>query len=655
MKKQSPKNHYLVIYVLLALAVLVVYWPVLNHDFVKYDDDKYVTANRNVTGGITRQSLVWAFTSPHFHMWHPLTSLSHMLDCQLFKLNASWHHLTSLLLHIVSTLLLFRVLKKMTGAIWLSGFVAAAFALHPLNVESVAWVAERKNVLSGLFWVLTLAAYIRYAERPGAGRFLLVIVIYGLSILTKPMVVTLPFALLLLDYWPLGRLQGAPQNEKKERPQRKSPRVRFKAAPLWLLLVEKVPLLVLSAVLSAITFLAQQRGGAVSGLENIPLKFRVANAAVSYTTYIQKMFWPSGLAVFYPHPGKTLSMGYAAAAALVLVAISICVIWLARNRKYLPVGWLWYLGTLVPVIGLVQVGAQARADRYAYLPFVGLFIIIAWGLSDLLTKWGQRKTILGISALAALFAMSVCTRLQLRHWRDSFALFEHTLSVTSNNFIMHNNYANVLNEMGQPDKAVYHFSRSLRIRPDSAEVHNNLGNALRKLRRFDDAIKHYRKALELNPSFAEAHYNLAIALADKGNTDEAIAEYREALRFRPDDADTLSNLGYALAKQRRFDEAIECYEKALALEPQNVIIHGRLGLALAGKGKLDEAIREFRIVLSMRPGDVEMYCNVGILLEQQGKIDEAIREYRKALQINPNYPKARKALQAALAKQQNRR
>jgi tetratricopeptide (TPR) repeat protein len=638
----------------LACTTFAVYSPVLSHDFVKYDDDKRITENRNVTAGLTRRSLVWVFTSFHFHMWHPLTSLSHILDCQLFDLNPTGHHLTSLLLHLAGTLLLFGILKRMTGALWPSAFVAAAFAFHPLNVESVAWVAERMNVLSGFFWILTIAVYVRYAERPGMCRLSLLVLVFGLSIMTKAMVVTLPFVLLLLDYWPLARMRGLTQNQKKEPSPSKFPKARFQQAPWWLLIAEKIPLFILSSVLSLITFIAQQRGGTMSGLENIPLKFRIANAAVSYVTYIEKMFWPSRLAVFYPHPGRTVSLWYAVLAALVLVAVSACVIRLARRRKYLPVGWFWYLGTLVPVIGLVQVGAQARADRYAYLPFIGLFIITAWGLSDLVARWRHGKAVLAVSAVGALIALSVCTRLQLRHWRDSFALFERTLGVTSNNFIMHNNYGNVLNKMGRTDKAVNHFRMSLRIKPDSFEAHNNLGNALRRLRRLDDALAHYKKALALNANFAEAHYNMAMTLADKGKIDEAVAEYREALRFTPDDVDTLSNLGYELAKQRRFDEAIECYRKALAVERSSVITHGRLGLALAGKGKLDDAIREFRIVLSIQPNDVEMYCNVGILLEQQGKIDQAISEYRRALNISPGDPKALNALEAALAKQQNR-
>ncbi len=635
----------------LIITTLAIYWPVLNHEFVKYDDGKYVTENRHVTGGITRQSVIWAFTSPHFHMWHPLTSLSYMLDCQLFGLNPRWYHLTSLLFHIAGTLLLFGILKRMTGAIWPSFFVAAAFALHPLNVESVAWVSERKNVLSGFFWMLTIAAYISYAKRPSMGRLLVVVLIFALSTMAKPMVVTLPFVLLLLDYWPLGRLRWQHQSKEQDCLHSESIQLNYQGPSAWRLFAEKIPLFILSVILSAITFIVQQRGGVVSKLDNVPLKLRMTNAFNSYAIYIVKMIWPSRLAVFYPL--EKLPIWQVAAVVLLLLAVSAGVICLARSRKYLPVGWLWYLGTLVPVIGLVQVGAQARADRYAYLPFIGLFIMIAWGLTDLLAKWRYRKIILGTAAAAVLLALSIVTRLQLNHWRNSTALFEHAINATEDNFIMHNNYANVLNEMGQLDKAIEHYYKSLQIKPDSAEAHNNLGIALYDLGKLNEAIEHYKKALELNPNFSNPHYNMAVVLTKQGKTDEAIAEYHQALRFRPDDIDALSNLGLILAKQGNFGKAIEYYKKALELEPDDVITHGRLGLVLVRVGNINGAIKEFQIVLSARPKDAEMHFNLGVLLEQQGKIIEAINAYHQALQINPDYTQARERLRAALTTKEN--
>jgi tetratricopeptide (TPR) repeat protein len=587
-------------------------------------------------------------------MWHPLTSLTHLLDYQLSGLNPARHHLTNLILHIGSTLLLFGILKRMTGTVWPAFFVAAAFAVHPLNVESVAWVAERKNVLSGFFWMLTLTAYIPYARRPSIGRYLLLIFIFALAAMTKPIVVTLPFVLLLLDYWPLFRLQVRFPVFEEEASEPESERAELQGPPAWCLVAEKVPLFVISAALSAITFIVQQKGGTVSGLGNVPMQYRILNALVSYATYIGKMLWPARLAVFYPHLFDKLPTWQVTLSTLLLMFVSVLVFWPAWSRKYMTVGWLWFLGTLVPVIGLVQVGAQAMADRYTYLPLIGLFIMIAWGLRDLSANRRFLKITFCALALVALAALAICTRLQLRHWKNNKALFEHAISVTEDNFIMNNNYANILNKTGQVEEAIDHFYKALRIRPISPEIHNNLGNALRNLGRTDEAIRHYEKALKLRPSFAQAHYNLAVALAAQGKTDEAIAQYYEALRFRPHNFDTLSNLGYALAQKGNLNEAVEYYRRALALEPENVIAHGRLGLTLAGLDKIGEAIEQFRIVLKASPDDVEMHCNLGILLERQGKTDEAIEAYQRAVQIDPNYTRAQNLLKAALKKQENR-
>ena len=643
------RNKYLVvlIYVALSLATFIAFEQVRNNKFV-YDDAPYVTENRHITGGITRQSVLWALTSPHFHMWHPLTSLSHMLDCQLFGLNPSWHHLSSLLFHIASTLLLFGILKRMTGAIWLSGFVAAAFALHPLNVESVAWVAERKNVLSGLFWMLTIAAYIRYAERPGVSRFLLIVLGYGLSTMTKPMVVTLPFVLLLLDYWPLGRLQWASQSRRKDSSGSKSMKVRFKQSPAWRLLAEKIPLFTLSAVLSVITFVAQQRGGVVSGLENVPLKFRVANAFISYMTYIKKMIWPSRLAVFYPHPSDTLSMWQAAVAALLLLAVSAWVIWLARKRGYITVGWLWYLGTLVPVIGLVQVGSQAMADRYTYLPFIGLFIIIAWGGAELFGRWRHRKIGLGIFAGLLIVAMMVGTRMQVRHWEDRYSLYGHALEVTENNHVMHNNFGGVLLKRGQVEKAIWHIREALRINPDDAGARRHLAFALAGQGRLKEAISEYQKVLQIESDNYEALNGLGAAFAKDGRFDEAIKHFRQALQIKPDSVEAHINLGSALRAQGKFDEAISHFRQALQIKPDSVEAHINLGSVLGTQGKFDEAIIHFRQALQVRPNSAEVLNNLGSALAAQGRFDEAINYLRQALQIKPDYADARNNLSLAL-------
>jgi len=650
MNRPLHKNRSFLLCILLGLVVLAVYWPVHKYEFVKYDDDKYVTDNRYVKSGLNWQGVRWAFTTGHASNWHPLTWLSHMLDYQLFGLNSGAHHTSNVLFHIANTLLLFVVLKRMTGRLWASGFVAAVFGLHPLHVESVAWVAERKDVLSTFFWLLTMWAYVRYAEKPRPARYLLTLLFFLLGLMAKPMLVTLPLVLLLLDYWPLERMQfrkvvggddlqdGDTQNS-------------IGRVSIWRLIVEKVPFFALTVISSIVTFIVQRKGGAVPTMEALSTRSRVDNAIVSYVSYIVKMIWPSQLGVLYPHPAGGLSTMKVVVCGLVLVLVTVCFIFLARWRRFPAVGWFWYIGTLVPVIGLVQVGVQARADRYTYVPLTGLFIIAAWGLPALLGRWRYRKVVLAVLACVVLAAAIGATSVQVRYWKNSITLFGHTLDVTKGNWLMHSNYAGVLRAAGEREKAIEHFNRALKLKPDSAEVHSNLGNALSELGRVDDAIKHYRKAISLEPDFSEGHYNLAVALAKLGETDEAIAEYREAFRLDRWNLDALNNLAYLLAQQGETEEAIRLYKKAIALEQGNIIAHGRLGLALAKVGRIDEAIREFRIVLKARPDDVEMNCNVGILLERQNKIGDAIKHYRRALEIKPDDTKAHKCLQSALAKQ----
>ncbi len=653
MGEVSAKYRSVLISLFLASITLGTFWPVLKHEFVQYDDDKYVTDNPHITGGMTLQSVVWAFTRPHFYMWHPLTSLSHLLDYELFGLNPFGHHLTSLLLHIGNVLLLFWALKRLTGAVWPSAFVAAIFGVHPLQVESVAWVAERKNVLSAFFWMLTMAAYVRYTERPSIGRYSLIVLTFSLGLMAKPMVVTLPCVLLLLDYWPLQRLQWHRQSEGENSPHTSSAIAGHQQFSFWRLLGEKIPLFILTAVVSAITYITQQRGGAMAGLDIVPINYRIANAVISYATYIEKMIWPSNLAVFYPHPSGDFSVGRLVASVVLLVAISVRCVHLFGSRKYLATGWLWYLGTLVPVIGLFQAGAQARADRYMYIPMVGLLIMVAWWAGELVAKWRCR----GVAAVVIVSAAMVCTSLQLRYWQNSMTLFRHALDVTHNNLVMHNNYATLLLDLGRVDEAIEHYSRCIQIRSNSPDVHNNLGVALAAKGRLDEAIVHYKKAIELaesqksNEYLLLAHRNLAGVLITQKRFEEAIEHCAEALKLKPNDVGALHYFGLALAELNRFDEAIKCYRRMLELEPNNVIAHGLLGLAFAGQEKFDEAIEEFRIVLSRQPDDLKMYCNVGVLLERQGRTDEAIKEYRRALQINPADNRAQSLLDAALAKQ----
>ena len=634
MNKTSSKYSVLLIYLALALATIAVYWQVHSYEFVNYDDPQYVLKNQNVKAGLSCGSIIWAFTTGHAGNWHPLTWLSHMLDCHLFGLEPGWHHLTGLLLHLANTLLLFAVIKRMTHAIWQSAFVAAAFALHPLHVESVAWIAERKDVLSTLFWLLTMLAYLRYVERPGKSWYLLALLAFALGLMAKPMLVTLPFVLLLLDYWPLGRFQG-----------------RRHAATIYRLIGEKAPLFALAAVSSVITFFVQRSGGAVIRIEQIPAISRIANAFNSYIIYITKMLWPSRLAVFYPHPVETPPLFQPIAAALLLLVISILVIRSARNHRYLLTGWLWFIGTLVPVIGLVQVGDQALADRYTYIPLTGLFIIIAWALPDILAKWRYRKIILGASALIVLSALSVCTRLQVRHWRSSITLFEHALEVTEDNYEAHFCIAEPLRRQGKNDEAIAHNSEALRIKPDYIEAHNGLGIALIEAGRPDEAVTHFTRALQLNPDCIEAKANLGVAFACQGRLDQAVTHFKEVIRTNPGYADAYSNLGYALTQQGKLEEAAEQYKQALRTLPDNPVLHNELGVVLARQGKLDEAIKHYVESLRIKPDYAEAQNDLGNALLQQGKLGQAVTYFTEALRIEPDFAKAHHNLGNALFQQ----
>lgn len=560
------RREFFICLVLIA-ATLSVYWQVGNYEFLNYDDNVYVTDNPHVQRGFTPETFIWAFSTTRAANWHPLTWLSHMLDCRLYGLDPGGHHLTNLLLHLANTLLLFLVLRRMTGVPWQSGFVAALFAFHPLHVESVAWVAERKDVLAALFWMLTTLAYIRYVERPGIYRYLLVILTFSLGLMAKPMLVTLPFVLLLLDYWPLGRFQLRPLYGSIDPQVRNSQDSSTAKFPKFNVIWEKTPLFVLSVVSSIVTVFAQKQLGAISTLEAISLEWRLANSLVSYVTYIEKTVWPQSLAVFYPHPGSSLPIWQGVGAGLLLVAVSVLVMRGARRYPYVLVGWLWYLGTLVPVIGLVQVGEQAMADRYTYLPLIGLFIIIVWGVADIVKGWKHRRMAVAISAGVMLSSLMICNWLQVKNWRDSVSLFEHTLNVTSNNYVAHYTLGNALALQGNHQEAVDHYNEALRIKPNYAEAHHNLGNALTLQGSLTEAVAHYSEALRIKPDYAEAHRNLGVNLDRQGEHEEAIKHYAEALRISPNDAQSHNNLGVALAEQGRLGEAITHFSEAVRIKP----------------------------------------------------------------------------------------
>ena len=560
----SSSSHRLLICLTLCLSILAVYWQVWDHSFVNYDDTLYVTKNPHVQDGLTFKDITWSLTATHAGNWHPLTWLSHMLDCQLYGMNPGWHHFSSLLFHTANALLLFLALNRMTGRLWRSAFVAGLFALHPLHVESVAWVAERKDVLSTFFLFLTLLSYVWYVERRGVYRYLLIILCFVLGLMAKPMLVTLPFVLLLLDYWPLGRLpvgrlQGAslPPTD----PLVSSRNVFSQARPL---LWEKIPFFIVAAVSSVITYLAQDSHNAVKTLTKFPLECRLANGLVSYINYIAKVVWPKDLAVFYPHPGQSLPIWQAVFAGLLLLVISIAVIRSGRRYPYLPVGWLWYVGTLVPVIGLVQVGEQAMADRYTYVPLIGLFVIIAWGVPDLVSGWTFRRTALAVTAAAVLSFLMVRTWKQLHYWKSSTALFEHTLAVTENNSVAHFGLGNALLEEGKKDEAIHHYSEALRLDPGYVGAQINWGIALLDQGRPADAINHFFEVLKINPHDAGVHLNLGVALAREGRTAEAMDHYFKAsLQDSVHASIAYYNIACEYAKQHKTEKALTWLEKAI--------------------------------------------------------------------------------------------
>jgi len=602
MNKLDDKQQALLICLFLMVIMLSVFLQVQHYEFVGFDDNEYVTENRHVQTGLTSGNVTWAFTTFHAGNWHPLTWISHMLDCQLFGLKPGMHHLVNLFFHVANTILLFLVLHRMTKALWQSAFVAAIFALHPLHVESVAWVAERKDVLSTFFWMLTMGAYVFYVEKQELKRYFLAIFFFALGLMAKPMLVTLPFVLLLLDYWPLRRLQVEklsvsehkqsenslkPRHKKKERRKNAIKAERTNNTEMQTLqrptighiILEKVPFFVLSLASSIVTYMAQQKGGAVRSLQSYSLPVRVANALVSYCAYIWKTIWPDSLAVLYPHPG-TLPAWEVVGSVLFLAITTYLVIKTMRRCPYLTTGWLWYMGALVPVIGLVQVGVQAMADRYTYVPLIGVSIMVAWGFPELLKKWRHRNATLATVAVIMLCIFSFVSWKQVQYWQNSTTLFKHTLEKTSKNALILNNMGNVLEDRGRIDEAIAHYTEALRIDPSLADSYNNIGLALTKLGRADEAVPNFLKAIKINPKNAAAHYNLGTVLASQGKLDEAVYHFRESIRIKPDYAKAYNNLGNALLLERKIDEAIDCYREALHIEPDYKLARDNLKDAL---------------------------------------------------------------------------
>jgi tetratricopeptide (TPR) repeat protein len=717
----------LLIYLLLALAALIAFWQVNQCDFINFDDPIYVTDNIHVMSAITIGSIRWAFTTGHAPYWHPVTWMSHMLDVQLFGLNPRWHHLTSLLFHIANTLLLFFVFHRMTKAPWKSAFVAALFALHPLHVESVAWVAERKDVLSTFFWLLTMGAYIHYvehrtedgrqrtedrgqrAERSGlvssvfrfpssVFRYLAVLIFFALGLMAKPMLVTLPFVLLLLDYWPLQRLdqkksaqqtltearkqgEGTPAsagvtsfrrksggertplsaNKRKGKsgkmrtgqgiaqasllvtPEVLNPGPQFSA--LRPLLREKIPLFALAALSCVVTYVVQQKVGAVASIEAFSPGVRIANALVSYIVYIAKTIWPINLAVLYPHP-ESLPLWQPLGAVLLLIAVTISVIRTAKRFPYLAMGWLWFAGTLVPVIGIVQAGSQAMADRFTYMPLIGLFVMAAWGIPELLKKWQparfptpRKETLFTLSSLV-LLPLFIVTRTQVGYWRNNIALYDHCLKVAGPSDIILCNRGVAHDELGNHRQAISDFDRAIEINPERAEAYIYRGIAFGKLGNDRQAISDFDRAIEIDPENADAHDNRGATYAKLGNHRQAISDYDRAVEIDPEFALAYIDRGASYRELGNHRQAISDFDRAIEINPKYADAYINRGAAYDILGNHSQAISDYDRAVEINPEYAEAYYNRGVAYGELGNHRQAISDFDRAIEINPKYADA---------------
>jgi len=594
---------------LLVMLVFIVFGQTVGDSFVNFDDNLYVYENPVVSRGLSFEGLRWAITYGGIGHWHPLTWVTHMLDCQLYGLWAGGHHLTNVILHASAVVLLFLVLFKMTGAFWRCAFVAAIWAIHPLRAESVAWISERKDVLSALFFMLTLGTYVRYVHKPSTLRYLLVVATFALGLLSKNMLVTLPCVLLLLDCWPLDRLRTWPQ--------------------LYPLAKEKIPLFALSVISCVITFLVPEK---VAVQNRLPLWLRLENSVVSCGIYLRQTVWPAGLAPFYPNPTHAFPTWEVAGSLALLCLISAAALALRRRHPYLLVGWLWFLGMLVPVMGLVQIGEDARADRRTYLPQIGLFIACAWLAADWAGQRLDRRVALGAVATVILCTLPVAAYQQTGYWHDSKILWTHALECTQDNYKAHTSLGNILFQQGQTDQAIAHYREALRINPDYPDAHSNFGLALLQEGQADQAIAECDEALRIEPDFADAHNNLGNALLALGRRDQAIAQYREALSINPGNAEAHTNLGSILLDEGQTEDAIAQFEEALQINPAFANAHYNLGNALLKQGRIEEAIAQKQRALESEPANVNIQNGLAWLLATapQGSLRDGARAVQLA-------------------------
>ncbi|MBU1743953.1 MAG: tetratricopeptide repeat protein [Proteobacteria bacterium] len=596
MIRQWIRSHPVHIFICLGLALIVIlpFYQASQFKFVIYDDSRYILGNKNIQTGFDRSSVSWAFTTLFASNWQPLTWLSLMLDYKMYGTGAGGYHVTNVLIHLVNTLLLFFIFARITGGLWKSGFVAALFAVHPLHVESVAWVMARKDVLSAMFWLLTMAAYAYYADNPSFRRYVWVFIAFGLGLMSKPMLVTLPFVLLLLDFWPLRRFQGGAIIAGRR------------------LILEKIPLIALSAAISAITIYAQDLSGALTSFGDIGLSERMVNAVVSYGGYVAKMLLPVNLACFYPYP-TSFPISVVLLSGSFLGAACFFSFRYIRTAPYLAMGWLWYLITLLPVSGIIQVGVQAMADRYTYIPLIGLFIAIAWGIPDLLKGNPFYRYFIPVAAGTTILLFVILTYNQTGVWKDSGVLFEHAIAVTEGNYVAHNNLGIHLLGHKRFGEAASHFEKVVQIKPGEEKYLNNLGIALSRQKRYEDAMTYYLRAIAVNPRFAESYYNAADVCLFSGRENEALAYYKKALHLRPGNAAAENNVAEILIRQEKLDEAIIYLRAAIKHHPDFATARNTLAVVLTRKNQISEAIDELNEALRINPRYTEAINNLSKL------------------------------------------
>jgi len=680
----NNKSKSILICALLALITIAVYWQVGEFEFLDWDDTIYLTENAAVQSGVTFGAIKWAFSSFHATNWHPVTWLSHMLDVQMFGMNAGRHHLTNLLLHICNTLLLFLILLRMTGLAWRSFFVAALFAVHPLHVESVAWVAERKDVLSAFFGMLAIYCYTFYIQNQKLKWYLLVVICFAVGLMAKPMLVTFPFILLLLDYWPLKRFPT-------QYPLDSNTVMLGQRSSVAYLALEKTPLLVLTIASSVVTFFAQDKGGAVTSLDDsmahasvdsVVIGFgmaeRFSNAIMSYASYLSKTFYPHNLSFFYPFR-TDIQNEILIQSALLVLGVSLIAVWQVRCKPYFFVGWFWFIGMLVPVSGVVLVGWQSMADRYTYLPLVGVFIAVAWGVPELAKRWPGHKKILAFSTAVSLLACAALSYIQVGYWRNNLSLYQHAAEVVPESAFVHFKLGTTLAEKGDYDAAKVQFEMALHIQPFDLRTRFNLGLVLLRLKQFEKAIEAFNEILKRYPSYVTAERQIEIARSmlrqqqmmiainnsseiymrrgmlfeRQGRIQDAILVYKQIVQHKPEYIEAHQKLGFLFYKLHRVDEAIMHYKMLVRLQPDSAAVYYNLGLAFADKNQLDEAIEHYQHALRIQPEWAEIYNNLGVAFFRKNLAEQAIKSFEKALQLKPGYIQAKNNLDRVINVQPN--